>query len=163
YPDVDNLWKTGCGFARSSVLAGGAHHGRSLGHPQQNERALALQAGGSGSSVDPMGELGSAGLAVRVAVVSQRAAAGSDGLEAGDLIPPEARRDPLRQQGGPVEGLVGVDVADAGEEGLVEEGGLDRAAGAGEGAGELAGRDGEGVGAELVEPGVGSGVVRKQP
>ena len=50
---------------------------------------------------------------------------------------------------GAVEGFVDVDVAEAGEEGLVEEGGFDGAAGLEEKGGEAAGGDLEGFGAEV--------------
>ena len=51
----------------------------------------------------------------------------------------------------PVEGFVGVDVADAGDAGLIEEEGFDGAVAVGEGVGELGGGEGEGVGSEVVE------------
>src|SRR4051812_4824366 len=51
--------------------------------------------------------------------------------------------------GGAVEGFVDVDVAKAGDEALVEEGGLDGAMGVEEASGEAARREGEGLGSHV--------------
>src|SRR5690606_38798023 len=107
---------------------------------------------GAGSPVDLVGVLAGALLAIRIAVVAERAATPPDGFaedgpdrpcEVGDFGGPQACRDPLGSHTGQVEGLVGVDIADAGEQGLVEQGCLDRPPGGGKRTGELASGDGE--------------------
>ncbi len=69
------------------------------------------------------------------------------GAEAGEFVAGEASGVAAGADAGVVEGLVGVDVADAVEEGLVEERGLDGGLAVAEEGDEVFERDGEGFAA----------------
>jgi len=109
--------------------------------------------------VDAVEELEAAFFAVGVDVVAQGTAAMVDGaaknqldgaVEAEDLVASQAVAGGGGVDAAVEEGFVGVDVADAGHEALVEEGGFDGAAGFGEALGELIGTDLQGLGAEVI-------------
>jgi hypothetical protein len=96
--------------------------------------------------------------AVGIDIIPQRAAAMVDGaaeneldgaVKANDLLPGE----PIGRSGGVnaavKEGFIGVDIADAGHEALIEQGGLDGAAGFGQTLCELVGTNFQRLGAEI--------------
>ncbi len=124
-----------------------------------DQRRPAGEAGEIAASVDAMGVGGGAGAAQGIDVIAEGAATlGDGGLE--DVADaccegvPVAWREVTsgreRVKAGEEEGFIGVDVADAGEHGLVEEDGLDGAGGGCGGLMELMALDGERVGAEVV-------------
>ncbi len=113
----------------------------------------------AGAAVDAVGLLGGASLADRVDVVAQGAAAGVDGVAKGAFdrtaqTPGFVRGDIAaalqRVQAGGEEGFVDVDVAQAGDEGLVEQGALERASRLSEAKTQVAAGKGQGFGAEVV-------------
>ncbi len=104
------------------------------------------------AGVDQVLELEEAGDAVRVDVVGDGGAAELDGavkhglkrgVEAAELGAGEAGGLTARADAGASKGLVGVDVADAVEKRLVEQGGLDGGFAAAEESGEVGGGNGE--------------------
>ena len=146
-------------------------HGGSLSDGACLERFAAPDTRETGAAVDGV-FVEASGVSRGVEVVADGGAAGADGgVEDASEFVGEAAGFIVGEFGGGSEGadasgeerFVGVDVADAGDGGLVEEGGLDRSgraelggggagrASRGEGGGELVGGDVEGVGAEAVE------------
>ena len=135
-----------------------------MGTPPPDHRAAdrgpADQAGLPGSPVDAVLELEEAGHPVGVHVVGDRGAAQSDGfpedcleggVEAAQLVAGEAACHSDRADSGAEEGLVGVDVPNAVEEPLVEQGGLDGEASTTEEGGEVLDGDGEGLAARALK------------
>src|SRR4051812_41798188 len=127
-------------------LALGAEVGRAAADDDPHHLAVARGAGLALAGVDQEALLHRSPLAAAVAVVVDRGAAGVDPrLERGD--DPVAQRLPVlglhraggreRVQAGPVERLVGVDVADPGDLRLVEQKRLQRRRAAGGDAAEL--------------------------
>jgi hypothetical protein len=105
-----------------------------------------------------MKELEGAFFAVGVDVIAQGAAAMIDGaaenqfdraVEAEDLIAVEAVGGDCGMNAAVKKGFIGVDVADASDEALVEEGGFDGSAGFGEALGELGRTNLQRLGAEV--------------
>ena len=122
------------------------------------------QAGLAGAHVDAMLELEEAGHTVGIHVVGDRGTAERDGVpqdvlqggvEPVELGAGEAAGDAGGADSGVEEALVGVDVADAVEERLVEQGGLDGELAAAEEGREVVGGDGEGFAAGSAEGGCG--------
>ena len=114
-----------------------------------------------------MFELEEAANAVGIDVVGDGGAAEGDGVvedgeeggaEAVELGAGEAAGVAAGPDAGAEEAFVGVDVAHAGEEGLVEEGGFDGGAAAAEEGGKVGGGDGEGLGTGSGEGGLGAEV-----
>lgn len=108
--------------------------------------------------VDAMELLEAAGPAVGVVEVAEGAAfvlqgAAEDALDAarqaGDVGWAERVGGSERMNGGVEEGLIDVNVAQAGDQPLVEQGVLDRSGGAGKAAGEVGGADAQRLGAEI--------------
>jgi hypothetical protein len=138
---------------RRSALAVGAVVGTPPGKEDTADRGPAGQAGQAGSQVDAVLELEEAGDPVCVDIVRDRGAAEFDGFPKDGLqrgakavkpVAGEASGHAGGADSGVEETLVGVDVADAVEQLLVEQGGLDgEPAVAKEGA-EVGGGDGEG-------------------
>ena len=146
-------------------LAVGAEMGGSGGEDDALDGRVAFSAGLVVAGVDVVEVLEASWGAVGIDIVAEGAAAGVygaaedelDGLgELADLCVGEVVGGGEGVDGGDEERFIGVDVAEAGDEGLVEECGLDRAAGAGEELVELVWVEGEGFGAE-VGFGVGGG------
>lgn len=111
-------------------------------------------AGEAGTLVDAMLHLEEAGLASGIDVIGDRGSAQTNGVledlaecetEALEFSAGEAARHAAGVDAGAEEALVGIDVADAGEEGLIEKGGLDRGPAAAEKGSEGGGPDGEGL------------------
>lgn len=138
-------------------LAGGAPDGGSLGDEGFSKLGSAALAGQAASAVDAMSELERAGGPVEHDMIPQGRPASRDrfsqdsadvsrqGLDGVGL---ESVGRGLGVDLSAVEGFVGVDVADASEDGLVEQGGFDGSLGGLEGGLELSGGHGQGVGAE---------------
>ncbi len=130
--------------------------GASAPYDDAADGGAADAAGLAGALVDAVFELEEAFDAVGVDVVGDRGAAEADGVvedldeglaELFEFIFGEATGRAAGADAGAEEAFVGVDVADAGEQGLVEQGGLDGELAAAEEGGEGVGRDGEGLGA----------------
>jgi len=135
-----------------------------VGTPPPDHRAAdrgpADQAGLPGSPVDAVLELEEAGHPVGVHVVGDRGAAQSDGfpedcleggVEAAQLVAGEAACHSGRADSGAEEGFVGVDVPNAMEEPLVEQGGLDGEASTTEECCEVLDGDGERLAARALK------------
>jgi len=121
-----------------------------LGDADLVDRGAAAQAGLALAAVDRKGGLGAAGRAVRLAIPVDAGPLGVNGgvqhdadrlVEQGDLAGAQAGGRAQRMDLRTPERLVGVDVADAGHDALVEQHGLDRGLAPGEPGGEV--RDGE--------------------
>ncbi len=151
---------SGIGAPRESivalVLAGGAVDGGAAAYGEFFEGGGAVVAELAGAAVDLVLELEEAADAVGVDVVGDGGAAELDGVgedlleggvEADELGAGEAAGVAGGADAGAEEAFVGVDVADAVEDGLVEEGGLDGELTAAEEVGEVGGGDGGGFGA----------------
>ncbi len=120
--------------------------------------SFAARTGLALAGVDAVEELEAAFFAVGVDVVAQGAAAMVDGaaenqldgaVEAEDLVASQSVAGDRGVDSAVEEGFIGVDVADAGDEALVEEGGFNDAAGFGKALGELGGADCERFGAKI--------------
>ena len=118
------------------------------------DRGAANQTGLAGPHIDPVLELEEAGDAVGIDVVRDGGASERDGfpqdllqggVELAELEPAEASCHADGADAGTEEALVGVDVADAVQELLIEQGGLDGELAATEEGGEVVGGDGEGL------------------
>lgn len=141
-----------------SGLAVGAPHGGTLGEDGVGQRRAAGEARQVATAVHAMRLGGGARAAQGVDVVAERAAALGDG-GVKHLTDALGERVPLagvevagrgeRMEPGEEERFVRVDVADAGEDGLVEQDGLDGTGGAAGGVEQLGAIDGEGVGPEV--------------
>ena len=142
-----------------------------MGAAASNDDALdggfADTAGFAGAGVDVVVELEKAGYAFGVYVIGDGGAAQLDGVfedfdecgaEAGELVAGESSGVARGADAGVEEGLVGVDVADAVEEGLVEQRGLDGGLAGAEEGDEVFKRDGEGLAAGA---GIGIGGYRE--
>src|SRR5688572_24179997 len=139
-------------------LTSRAEVGRAAGEDDALDRCFAAGAGFTFAVVDAVEALEGAGVAVGVHVVAERAAAVSD-RAAEDLLDgaSQVRHLLAREVAGEGEGVdlrnverfIYIDVAEAGEESLVEQGGFDRTFRARELVGELPGADEEGLGAEV--------------
>lgn len=149
-------------------LAARAEVGGAAGEDDALDGGAAFAAGLIFAGVDAVEVLEAAGLAVDINVIAQGAAAVTDGAaedgldgagEAADLLGGEVMGWSEGMDAGGEEGFVHVDVAQAGDEGLVEKSGLDGAAGAMKAIEEFGGSDGEGFGAEI---GVG-GLAASEP
>ena len=127
---------------------------RRMGVPQ-------TAAGLPGAQVDAVLELEESAHAVRVDIIGNRGAAQADGMLKNAAGGPGARRSssarvrrPAARPGpdaGAEEAFVGIDVAHAGEQGLVEQGGLDGKLPAAKEGGEVIAADGERLGARARE------------
>lgn len=141
-----------------SGLARWAPDGCSLGDRFGAELGFAKSTEFPSSAVDLVVVLEAAGFAggVGVGAVAERAASQSDGCregtgngvgEAGPLGGLEVAAAGVWRDARAEEGFIGVDVAHAGDDALVEQGGFDGAVGILQAGLELIGGDGEGVGA----------------
>jgi hypothetical protein len=144
------------GGGRGLFLAVGAEVGAAAGEGDALDGGSADEAGLAGALVDLVAELEEAADAVGVDVVGDGGAAELNGVaqdfdeggaEPDELGAGEARGLAARADVGEEEGLVGVDVADAVEQGLVEQRGLDGGAAVAEDGDEVGEGDGEGFAA----------------
>ena len=136
------------------MLAMGAVVGAPSGEEDAADGGSADQAGLAGSHVDAVLELEEAGDTVGVDVVGDGGAAKLDGfpqdglqgcLKAVEPLAGEASGHAGRTDSGMEEAFVGINVAHAVEQLLVEQGGLDRELAVAEEGAEVGGRDGEGL------------------
>ena len=142
------------------MLAVGAVVGAAAGEDDALDGRFADEAGFSEALIDAVLELEEAADAVGVDIIGDRGAAEPDGAfedfaqgeaEALEFISSQAPSRSARPNAGAEETLVGVDVADAGEEGLVEQSGFDGEFAAAKEGGEGFGLDLEGLGARSGE------------
>src|SRR5207253_2407247 len=77
-------------------------------------------------------------------------------VERGDVVGREAVGSLEGVEAGEEEAFIDIDVAQAGDEGLIEQGGLDRPFGGGETLEEVGGTEGERLGAEVGVVGIGA-------
>jgi len=138
------------------VLAARAVMGSAAGEQDAADGRAAAAAGLAGALIDAVLDLEEAAIAVGVDVVGDRGAAETDGVpengaespaKAFELGSGEAAGAPAGPDSSVEEALVGIDVAHAGEEGLVEESGLDGELAAIKKSSKRSAADGERVGA----------------
>jgi len=150
------------GAGTDLLLAAGAVVGSAAGKQNPVDEGSATAAGLSGAEVDAVLELEESADAVGVDIIRDRGAAEADGMLedlAEGLAEPlefgagEAAGGAARADSGMEKALVGIDVAHAGEEGLVEQRSLDGQFAAAEESGKVAGGDGERFGAGGVKGG----------
>ena len=143
-------------------MAVGAPDGGTLGEEGVGQRRAAGEAGEVAAAVDAVGLGCGARAAQGVDVVAERAAPlGDGGMEhlanaLGERVPlaiGEVACQRERMEPGEKEGFVRVDVAHAGEDGLVEQHGLDGASGMAGGTEQIGALDGERIGAEVLPQG----------
>lgn len=141
---------------RRSRLTGGTVDGGAAADENFLERCAAVEAGLAGAAVDFVFELEEASNAVGIDVVGYGGAAELDGVvkdvdqggtEAGELRAGELTGPAARANAGAKEALVGVDVANAVEQRLAQQSGLDGELAAAKERGKLGIGDGEGFGA----------------
>lgn len=140
-------------------MAVGAPDGGALGEDGVGQRRAAGEAGEVATAVDAVRLGRGARAAQGVDVVAERAAALGDGVvehvtnALGERVPVAFAEVACLREGvelGEKERFVRVDVAHAGEHGLVEQDGLDGASGATGGTEQMVALDGERVGAEVL-------------
>jgi hypothetical protein len=153
-----NFKNNGSGKGKLARLAFGTEVGGAAAEDYSLDGRLAAGAGEFFAGVDLEKILGGAQAAVSVHVVSQSGAPGFDGafedgfdIESEDfnLGGSELVGGGEGVEVGGVEGFVDVDVAQAGDDGLVHEGVFDGAGGSGQIGGEIGGGHGEGFRAEV--------------
>ena len=140
-----------------SCLAEGARDRGALGDDLQEECVSAVHARLAAAAIDRVSALVDALSTLAISVITDRRSPRADCLvkdradrrgEAADLARAERMRGSAGENASPKQGFIGVDIPDAREDLLIEQGGFDRGSSRMKCGAEITGRDAQGVGSQ---------------